>query len=288
MKDFVIITDSGCDLPLEMIESMGVKVVPMALNIADKLYRHYHDCRELSMEDFYKLIREGYIGTTSCVSVGDACVEMEKWLENNYDVLYLSFSSGMSGSYQAATIAADSLRDDYPDSNIIVVDTLAGSIGLGMLTYLAVKYKEKGYNIDETAEYIRSICLNICHYFMVDDLKFIQKTGRVSAMSAIFGTALGIKPLFKLSDEGKVVLVEKLRGRQGGIRKLTELANEKNTNSDIFFICHADAFESAKLLAKGIKEKYPESEIVINQVGPILGNNTGPGALAVIFYGANR
>ena len=123
---------------------------------------------------------------------------------------------------------------------------------------------------------------------MVDDLKFIQKTGRVSAMSAIFGTALGIKPLFRLSDEGKVDLVDKIRGKKVGIRRLTALATEGCTKSDIFFICHADAFESAEKLSNGIKEKYPDAEVVINQVGPILGNNTGPGALAVIFYGANR
>ena len=211
MKDFVIITDSGCDLPLEMIETLDIKVVPMALTIAGKLYRHFHDCRELSMEDFYKLIREGHIGTTSCV--GDASTEMKEWLDKGYDVLYLSFSSGMSGSYQSANIAAESLKEEYSDSKIIVVDTLSGSIGLGMLAYLAAKYKDD-HTIEETSEYIRSICLNICHYFMVDDLKFIQKTGRVSAMSAIFGTALGIKPLFRLSDEEKVDLVDKIRGKK--------------------------------------------------------------------------
>lgn len=288
MKDYVIITDSGCDLPTEMIDNLNIKVVPMALTIANKMYRHFHDYRELSAEDFYGLIREGHIGTTSCVSVGDASNEMREWLDKGYDVLYLSFSSGMSGSYQAANIAAEELKEEYPNSNIIVLDTLSGSIGLGMLVYFAAEYKSKGHSIKETAEYIHSICLNICHYFMVDDLKFIQKTGRVSAMSAIFGTALGIKPLFRLSDEGKVDLVDKIRGKKAGIRKLVDLAKEKATNSDIFFICHADAIESAKQVAEGIKEKFTEAKIVINQVGPILGNNTGPGALAVIFYGANR
>lgn len=288
MKDYVIITDSGCDLPTEMIDNLNIKVVPMALTIANKLYRHFHDYRELSAEDFYGLIREGHIGTTSCVSVGDASSEMKKWLDKGYDILYLSFSSGMSGSYQSANIAAEELKEEYPDSDIIVLDTLSGSIGLGMLCYLAAEYKSKGHSIKETKEYIHSICLNICHYFMVDDLKFIQKTGRVSAMSAIFGTALGIKPLFRLSDEGKVDLVDKIRGKKAGIRKLVDLAKEKAINSDIFFICHADAIESAKLVAQGIKEKYQNAKIVINQVGPILGNNTGPGALAVIFYGTNR
>ena len=287
MKDFVIITDSGCDLPIEMIDSLNIKVVPMALTIANKMYRHFLDYRELSAEDFYALIRDGHIGTTSCVSVGDASTEMKEWLDKGYDILYFSFSSGMSGSYQSANIAAESLKEEYPNSKIIVVDTLSGSIGLGMLAYLAAKYKD-GHTIEETAEYIHSICLNICHYFMVDDLKFIQKTGRFSAMSAIFGTALGIKPLFRLSDEGKVDLVDKIRGKKTGIRRLTALATEGCTNSDIFFICHADAFESAEKLSNGIKEKYPNAQVVINQVGPILGNNTGPGALAVIFYGANR
>lgn len=287
MRDFVILTDSGCDLPENIINELNIKVVPMGLAIAGKVYRHYHDFRELSAEDFYSLIRDGHIGTTSCVSIGDVSSEIRKWVEN-FDILYLSFSSGMSGSYQSSLIACNEVKEDYPDAKIITLDTLSGSIGLGMLVYLAAKYKSEGHNIEETVDYINGIRLNICHYFMVDDLKFIQKTGRISTLSAVFGTALGIKPLFRLSDEGKVDLVDKIRGKKQGISKLISLANETNTNSDIFFICHADAAESAEILANGIREKYPNTKIVINAVGPILGNNTGPGALAVIFYGANR
>lgn len=287
MKDFVIVTDSGCDLSQSMVEKLGIKVVPMGLSIANKAYKHYHDFRELSMGDFYNKIREGYIGTTSCVNVADVMTEMRESLEKGFDILYLSFSSGMSGSYQSAVLAANDLREEYKDSEIEVIDTLSGSVGLGMLAYLAAKYKN-GRTLKETAEYIHKTCLNICHYFMVDDLKFIQRTGRISTMSAVFGTALGIRPIFKLSNEGKVELVDKIRGKKAGIRKLVDTVKEKCSSSDIFFICHADAESDANVLAEGLKEEYPNSEIFVNAVGPILGNNTGPGALAVIFYGENR
>lgn len=259
----------------------------LGLDIAGKAYKHYHDYRELSANDFYALIRERHIGTTSCVSIGDVTSEVRKWVDS-YDILYLSFSSGISSSYQSSLIACQEIQEEYPNAKIIALDTLSGSIGLGMLTYMAANYKAQGHNIDETAEYINSVKLNICHYFIVDDLKFIQKTGRVSKTSAVVGTALGIKPLFRLSNEGKVDLVEKIRGKKASIAKLASLANNNNTNHDIFFICHADAIDSAETLANGIKEKYPKAKIIINAVGPILGNNTGPGALAVIFYGAHR
>ena len=287
MKDYVIITDSGCDLPAKMIEEKNIKVVPMGLAIAGNVYKHYHDYRELSAEDFYALIRSGNIGTTSCVNIDDVSSEMRKWAAD-YDILYLSFSSGMSGSYQSAVIASKEIKEEYPESNIIVIDTLSGSIGLGMLAYLAAEYKAKNHSISETAQYIEDNKLNICHYFMVDDLKYIQKTGRVSTMSAIVGTALGIKPIFRLDDGGKVDLVDKIRGKKACIKTLYSFANEKNTDANIFFICHADSTNSAEQVAEGIKEKYPNTQIIINAVGPILGNNTGPGAVAVIFYGNNR
>ncbi len=288
MKDYVIITDSGCDLPMEMVEELDIKVVPMGLTIANKAYRHYHDYRELSSEDFYNLVRSGEIGTTSCVSIGDVEEEMEEQLKNGLDVLYLSFSSGMSGSYQAAVTAADDLKEKYPDAKIRVIDTLCGCIGLGMITFLAVQKKRDGNSLDGVAEYVESIKLNICHFFTVDDLNYIQKTGRISHLTAFVGGILGVKPVFILDNDGKVFNDKKQRGRKAAIQYLADIADKKMTDRDYVFIVHADASDDAEILKNKILEKNPNSNVLVNQVGPILGNNTGPGALAIIFMGDNR
>lgn len=288
MKDYIIMTDSGCDLSHKLAEKMNVKIIPMGVTIQDKSYKHYSDCRELNIKDFYQKLRDGHMGSTSCVNIMDVMDTMKEYLDKNIDVLYLSFSSGMSGSYQASVLAARQLEEDYPDAKIIVVDTLSGSVGLGMLTYLAAKQKKNGKTIEEVKEYIENKALNICHYFMVSDLKYIQKSGRISATSAVVGGVLNIKPIFKLSNEGKVVISEKVRGIKAAIRQMIEKIEEKCTDKSIFFICHADANDYIELLKEKILEKFPQAEIYLSDVGPVIGNNTGPGTIAVIFEGSER
>ena len=288
MRDYVIITDSGCDLPTTMVEDLGIKVVPMGLTIDGQTYRHFHDYRELSSEKFYELIRSGKIGTTSCVSIGDVESAMEESLRNGQDVLYLSFSSGMSGAYQASMAAAADMREKYPDANIVVVDTLCGCIGLGMIVYLAVLKKREGWSLDQVATYVESTKLNICHFFTVDDLKYIQKTGRISHLTAIVGGIIGVKPVFILDNDGRVCNDKKQRGRKAAIKYLADMADKKMIDDKYIFIVHADAEADAMILKDMIQKTHPNSEIFVNQVGPILGNNTGPGALAVIFQGETR
>lgn len=288
MRDYMIITDSGCDLPTSMVEELGIKVVPMGLTIDGKTYRHFHDYRELSSEKFYSLIRSGKIGTTSCVSIGDVESEMEAAIQNGFDVLYLSFSSGMSGAYQASMAAAEDMREKYPDANVIVIDTLCGCIGLGMITYLAVLKKREGLSLTEVADYVENSKLSICHFFTVNDLKYIQKTGRISHLTAIVGGIIGVKPVFILDNDGRVCNDKKQRGRKAAIKYLADIADKKMIDDKYIFIVHADAEADAMILKDMIQKTHPKSEIFVNQVGPILGNNTGPGALAVIFQGESR
>ena len=288
MRDYAIITDSGCDLPASMVEELGIKVVPMGLTIDGNTYRHFHDYRELSSEKFYELIRDGKIGTTSCVSIGDVESAMEECLRNEQDVLYLSFSSGMSGAYQASMAAAEDMREKYPDANIIVVDTLCGCIGLGMITYMAVLKKQEGWSIDAVAAYVESHKLNICHFFTVDDLQYIQKTGRISHLTAIVGGIIGVKPVFILDNDGRVCNDKKQRGRKAAIKYLADITDKKIVDEQFIFIVHADAEADAMTLKSMIQKSHPGAKIFVNQVGPILGNNTGPGALAVIFMGETR
>lgn len=288
VRDYTIVTDSGCDLSNEMVESLGIKVVPTGIFIDGVDYKHYSDYRELSMENFQAKIKAGHVGKTSCINMADAIKVMREIIEAGKDVLYISFSSGMSGSYQAACLAARDICEEYPDANVEVIDTFAGCVGLGMLTYLAAKRKQMGESMAQVAEYIKNIRLNINHFFMVEDLGYIQKTGRISTISAIMGTALGIRPIFKLDNDGKVALVEKIRGRKIGVKNLINKVKTRCSQSEVFFVAHMDAEDDANNVAAQIRAEHPDAEVIIRPVGPILGNNTGPGALAVIFYGEER
>ena len=213
---------------------------------------------------------------------------MEESLQNGQDVLYLSFSSGMSGSYQASMTAAADMREKYPDANIVVVDTLCGCIGLGMIVYLAVLKKRAGWSLDQVATYVENTKLNICHFFTVDDLKYIQKTGRISHLTAIVGGIVGVKPVFILDNDGRVCNDKKQRGRKAAIKYLADITDKKIVDDKFIFIVHADAEADAIILKEILRKSHPESEFIVTQVGPILGNNTGPGALAVIFHGDTR
>lgn len=288
MRDFVIITDSGSDLTMEIVDKFDIKVVPMGLTIDETTYRHYHDYRELSSEDFYAKIRAGKIGTTSCVNVGDAYDEMEQHIKDGKDILYLSFSSGMSGSYKSAMIAAQDLKEKYPNADIRVVDTLCGCIGLGMIVFLAAKKKAEGLSLDEVEQFVEENKLNICHYFTVDDLQYLQKTGRISHLKAIFGSIIGVKPIFVLDNDGKVLNITKARGKKAAMKALCDAACTTSSKQEYFFVVHADAENDANNVKTVLQEQYPNAEVFVSQVGPILGNNVGPGAVALIFYGEKR
>lgn len=286
MRDYVIITDSGCDLSKELVEELKIEVVPMRLAIDGKEYRHYHDCRELSMDEFYAKIQKGHIGKTSCANIADIEKVMRQNAKDDKDILYLSFSSKMSSSYQIAVIAANETRAQYPKCKIKVINTLSGSSGLGMLAYIAAKEKESGKTIEEVAEYITQIRHNICHYFVVKDLMYLQKSGRISSFGAVLGTALGIKPVFKLSQDGTIAMDIKVRGQKNVMRHLIHRAEESNGN--LFFICHAKAKHEADELAAEIKNIQPKATIKINEIGPIIGNNTGIGTIGIMFLGDKR
>ena len=288
MRKFAIITDSGCDLTQHMVEELDINVAPMCLNLHNKSYRHFSDFRELSKEDFYTMIRKGESGQTAGVNPGDVEELFRSKLEQNMDVLYLSFSSGMSGSFNSACIAMREVTADYPDARVAVVDTLCGSVGLGLITYLAVKKQLSGASFDETLEYVNQIKNNICHYFMVDDLQFISKTGRISHLKATVGTMLGVKPVFKLNDAGRVTDDIKVRGKKAGIQHMLKRVQEKCFDKSTFFVCHADVENEANIIKDKLLEMFPQAQVFVNCLGPILGNNTGPGTLGIIFYGNER
>lgn len=287
MRDYVIMTDSSCDLPVEMASQLGIHIVPMGVVINGKDYKHYNDYRELSHDDYFELLKD-CTGSTSGTNILDATDEMRKVLETNRDILYLSLSSGLSCSYQNACLAAEELCEEYPNAKIIVIDTKCVSLSVGLLVYLASKKKEMGYSIENNAEYIESIKTRVHITFTVDDLSALQRSGRISHLTSIVGAALGIKPVFDLAANGKIRSLDKARGRKGSIRNITTKCLEDVRDSELFAIVHSDALDEAMQIQDTIKEQYPDAMFMIGEIGPIIGINTGLKTIAVICIGEER
>ena len=290
MRDFVIMTDSCCDLTDEMARELGIVVVPLSLEMGGQTYRNWLDGRDIAFQDFYSRIRAGETATTSAVSVGDFQEQMRAILSQGKDILYLSFSSALSTTYQSAVIAAEDLRAEFPEAEIHVVDSLSASLGQGLLLYLAVEQKRKGLTAAELAKWVEDNRLTVCHWFTVDDLNFLKRGGRVSATTALLGTMLSIKPIMHTSDEGKLVPVSKARGRKAAIAALLDkiealgIHPEKQT----MFICHADCEEDAKAVAQTIQDRFGTPTVHINYIGPVIGSHTGPNTMGIFFVGTQR
>ena len=290
MRDYVIFTDSCCDLTAQMADQLGLVVVPLSLIMADKEYRNYLDGREITPKEFYACIRGGSMPTTSAISVGTFEEYMRPILAEGKDILYLAFSSGLSTTYQSACIAAESLRSEFPDATIHVVDTLAASMGQGLLVYLCAQQKKEGKTIEEVRDYAENIKLNICHWVTVDDLNHLKRGGRVSAATALFGTMLTIKPIIHVDNEGHLINVGKARGRKVSLMTLADEMEKRAIDpaGQIIFISHGDCEEDVNLLADELRSRFGIREVVVNYVGPVIGAHTGAGVVALFFVGTER
>ena len=290
MKDFVIMTDSCCDMTAQLAGELELSVLPLSLLMGDETYRNWLDGREIGFHEFYERIRSGASATTSAISVGDFEEAMRPLLQEGKDILYLAFSSGLSTTYQSAVIAADSLREEFPDARIFVVDTLAASLGQGLLVYLCVQQKRAGKSLEEVRDYAEATKRKVCHWFTVDDLNHLKRGGRINAATALFGTMLAIKPVLHVDDEGHLIAVSKTRGRKASllalVDKMAETADDPAHQT--VFISHGDCEEDARFVSDEIRRRFGTEDIRINYVGPVIGNHSGPGTVALFFLGQSR
>ena len=286
MNEYVIFTDTGSDLPADMIETLGLRIIELELNIEGEK----DSAKQIDVKEFYSLLRNGKKATTSAVGIDRFMSEIETVLLEGKDILYLGFSSGLSGSFNAGFVAASELSEKYPDRKIYTVDTLAASMGQGLLVYLAAKMKENGAPIEEVRDFVENNKLNLCHWFTVDDLMFLKRGGRINAATAVMGTMLSIKPVLHVDNDGKLISVSKARGRKAAIDALCAKLGE--TGIDIaeqtVFISHGDCIADATYLANKIKEKYSVKDVTIGFIGPVIGAHSGPGTLAVFYLGTQR
>ena len=290
MRDFVIMTDSCCDMTAAMAKDLELEVLPLSLNMGQDVYRNWLDGREIGFEAFYARIRGGETATTSAVSVGVFEEAMTKAADEGKDVLCLCFSSALSTTYQSAVIAAQELSENRPEAKFLVVDSLCASLGQGLFVYLCAREKAKGRSLEEVYNFALETRGKVCHWFTVDDLNHLKRGGRINAATALFGTMLAIKPVMHVDDEGRLIPVSKARGRKASLLALVDEMEKTaiDPKNQTVFISHGDCEADARFVADEVRRRFGTEDIRINYVGPVIGNHSGPGTLALFFVGQHR
>lgn len=290
MDSFTIMTDSCCDMTAAMARDLGLVVLPLSLHMGEAVYRNRLDGSEIGFSDFYSRVRSGETATTSAVSVGDFETEMRKILDEGRDILCINFSSALSATYQSASIAAGELKAAYPHREILVVDSLCASLGQGLLLWLCVQEQKRGRSLREVRDFAEATRGRICHWFTVDDLNHLKRGGRISAATALFGTMLSIKPVMHVDEGGRLVPVSKARGRKASLLALVDRMAETamDPQDQTVFISHGDCEADARFVADEIRRRFGTENVHINYVGPVIGNHSGPGTMALFFLGKER
>ena len=286
MNEFVIITDSSCDLPASVAEAMGVKVIPLEVNMEGNIKLN----DEIDIKEFYAYLREKHGAKTSAVNMDRFIETFETYVSEGKDLLYIGFSSGLSATYMAGKNACEELSEKYPDRKLIAVDSLCASLGQGLIVKYAVDKKNAGATVEEVAEYVEKEKWHLAHWFTVDDLFFLKRGGRVSAATAVLGTVLQFKPVLHVDNEGHLINMTKVRGRNASIKALLDMMKETaiSPETQTVYISHGDCYDDAKTLADMITAEYGITDILINEVGPVIGAHSGPGTLALFFLAKER
>ncbi len=290
MREYEILTDSSADLTLEQYEEYGVPCMPLRFTIEGKTYENLPDWSNMSKELFYEKLRGGEMSVTSQLNPHDFMEPFCNVLDQGKDLLYIGFSSGLSGTVNSARIMAKELRVKYPQAHIAVVDSFCASLGQGLLVHKAVQKKREGLGLDELVQWLETNRLNVAHWFTVDDLGFLKRGGRVSAATAMLGTMLNIKPILHMDNEGHLTAMDKVRGRRqsldGIVKRMEETAIQASEQT--VFISHGDCIEDARYVEEQVKQKFGVKEVIVNHVGPVIGSHSGPGTLALFFMATER
>lgn len=290
MPEYVIVTDSTADLPSELLDHIGVSVIPMSFDLDDQSYMHYPDEREMSFPEFYDNLRQGKTSKTTQINYGIYREFFEKILKAGKDILYIAFSSGLSGTYNTSQIIIRDLLEEYPERMIVSIDSIAASIGEGLLVYHAAHKKQEGMNMDELQEWIEQNKDHVRHWFTVEDLNHLKRGGRITSVEALIGSTLKIRPVLSVDHEGRLITVTKVRGKKKSLEVLLEHMLEEGVDlhNQTVIIGHGDNLENAEKLAELIQEKNIVKEIIISSIGPIIGTHTGAGIIGLVFMGNKK
>ena len=288
---FEIVTDSSSNLTDAMIEEFGIHILPLRFMSDGEEYQSFTEGEKSDLQRFYDMMRDGKVFTTSLPYPDKSLEKFRSLLDQGRDVLYIGFSSGLSGTYEAMANILDTLKADYPDRKIMYVDTLAAAMGQGLLVYLAAQKAADGLSIEETAQWVKDNRLHLAHWFTVEDLKYLFRGGRVSRTSAWAGSLLNIKPVMHMDDEGKLIPMEKVRGRKKSLMRMVDHMEESATApvaDQTVFISHADCEDDLMFLVEEIRKRFGCTDIRWNYLDPVIGAHTGPGCLALFFMASER
>lgn len=288
-RDYVIIADSTNDLPEDFTRENGVVIVSLLYQLNDDVYGKE---RNLTPHEFYEGMREGKATKTAAVNIDDIREQFMKAIMDGKDVLFMCLSSGISSTAANAFVCKAEIEEEYPGAKICVIDSLCASGGQGMLLYNAILNKDKGMTVTENYERLESIKMNIVHKFTVEDLKYLQRGGRISKTAAAIGTMINIKPLLHVDNEGKLVAESKVRGRrkalQQMVKEMEKCMGSYRDKQDLIIVCHADALDDAQYTVDAINEMYHPGRVIISGVTPTIGAHSGPGTIAIFFMGDVR
>lgn len=288
MSEYMIFTDSSCDIPESTLEQWNVKELKLTFHFTDSEKEYTNS--DIPAKKFYDLMREGKVAKTSAVNMETFKQAFEPVLKEGKDLLYIGFSSGLSNTVNAGQLAANELLESYPERKIIVVDTLCASAGQGLLVRLAVDKRDSGASLEELAAYLEENKLHLCHEFTVDDLVYLKRGGRVSPTVALIGTMLSIKPVMHVDNEGHLIKVGQVRGRKAALKALVDKYSEKALDPEhgLIFICQADCMDDAKRVEEMIQARHNNNVDMIVYTGQVIGAHSGPGTLALFYLGKER
>lgn len=288
-NNYILVVDSTVDLPETIAQEMDVVVLPLTYHMGDNNYANYLNYQEQPVKEFYDLVKGGVLATTSQLNPDDFISKLTPYLEEGKDILITTFSSALSGTFNSSRLATLELQEKFPERIIKTVDTKSASLGYGLLMYLTANAKKEGLSLDELEKFIYDTIPTIAHWFTVDDISHLRRGGRISAVSSVVAKALSIKPIMHCSIEGKLVPRNKAISRKKSIRALfTKMEETAIEDQKHVFIGHGDDLEAAELLKEYVLEKFPNTEVLINNIGPVIGAHTGQGVLALFFVATER
>ena len=287
---FEIITDSSANLTDSLIEKYDLKIISLSYFIGEEEYLSYKEGVKTDYSEFYARIRKKEEARTSLANYEECMRVLRPIAESGRDILYIGFSSALSGTFQNVSNCMQELRTKHPDQKLLCVDSLSASMGEGLLVYHALELAQREATIEETLEWVENHKMNICQWFTVDDLFFLKRGGRLSGAAALAGSLLEIKPILHIDEEGRLVMVSKVKGRKKSLNALVQHMEETvvKIKPQKIFIAHGDCLEDAQYLADGIKAKLGLEDIEINYVDPVIGVHSGPGTIALFYYGKTR
>ena len=290
MRDYVLLSDSCCDLDPQLVQKLDLTLVPLHFRLDETDYDDQWEVCGIGPGAFYDALRSGAVSHTAAANVEAYESAMRQIVESGKDLLCLCFSSALSSTYQSAEIAARTLRAEFPEAAIEVMDSLSASLGQGMLLYLAAREKASGKSLTQVRQFLQETIPHLCHWFTVDDLNYLKRGGRLSGAAALLGSMLNIKPILHMDPQGRLVPVGKVRGRKLALKTLSDRMAELRltpAEDSPVFLCHGDCGEEAQNFARELEERF-QVQVYVNYIGAVIGSHTGPDTIGLFFLGKER